>query len=410
MIRLELDAQGRLILFEAMPPQVFPASSQAAFNWNTLFTAADLDPAQFQPATPAWNSLSANDTRAAWTGRWPGTDRPLRVEAAAFQGKPVFFRLIGDWTQPSRMQTPPETAGKKATEIIMILLITAMFVVALWLARRNYRQGRGDRQGALLLAKIFFVTLIALWLLQSHLVPGLETMGLMILDLSTALFLSAMIFVLYLALEPYVRRYWPQAVISWSRLLTGRVRDPIVGRDVLLGVLLGVIWIVIFKASAVVEMRMGLSPDLLSTAYLVSTRRALGMWLLQWPLAVFGTLQFFFFFLGLKVLLKKDWLATIAFVAIFTTNKAIGSDYLAVTIVTLIVIYLIAAVIVYRFGLLPLACAIFTVDLLGNISFTADLSAWYMGMSMFALLSVVALAGWGFYYSRGGEQLWGPNP
>ena len=32
----------------------------------------------------------------------------------------------------------------------------------------------------------------------------------------------------YLALEPYVRRLWPQALISWSRVLAGRVRDPLV--------------------------------------------------------------------------------------------------------------------------------------------------------------------------------------
>jgi hypothetical protein len=214
---------------------------------------------------------------------------------------------------------------------------------------------------------------------------------------------------LYLALEPYVRRYWPQAIISWSRLLTGRVRDPLVGRDMLFGVLLGVIWIVVFKIGHLVELKMGTSPDLYSTGYMVTTRRALGMWLSQWPLAIFGTLQFFFFFLGLKVILRRDWLATIAFVAIFTANKSIGSDYLAVTVTMSIVIYLIAALIVYRFGLVPLACAIFTVDLLGNITFTADLSAWYFGMSMFALLSVIALAGWGFYHSLGGQPLWKPE-
>ena len=47
--------------------------------------------------------------------------------------------------------------------------------------------------------------------------------------------------VLYLALEPYVRRYWPQAMISWTRALGGRWRDPLVGRDVLYGVVLGVL-------------------------------------------------------------------------------------------------------------------------------------------------------------------------
>ena len=43
-----------------------------------------------------------------------------------------------------------------------------------------------------------------------------------------------------------------------------------------------------------------------------------------------------------------------------------------------ILVYAIAVLIVYRFGLVPLAVAIFTIDMLGNVPFTADFSAWYM--------------------------------
>ncbi len=37
---------------------------------------------------------------------------------------------------------------------------------------------------------------------------------------------------MYVSLEPYVRRVWPRTLISWTRLLSGYVRDPLVGRDV----------------------------------------------------------------------------------------------------------------------------------------------------------------------------------
>jgi serine/threonine-protein kinase len=415
MVRLQLDPQGRLVVFDAVPPEVFSVSTSAppAFNWDLLFSAADLDPAQFQPVQPTWNSLSSSDIRAAWTGKWPGTERPLRIEAAAFQGKPVFFRLIGDWTKPPRMQESPESTAKKASEIMFLLLAVAIMVGAVWLARRNYRQGRGDRQGALILAKIVFGLMIALWALRSHLAPGFGTLMPMALAISTALFLAGLIFVMYLAIEPYVRRYWPQAVISWSRLLAGRVRDPLVGRDILLGVLLGVIWIAVFGVARFVGMRMGGPPGLLSTDCLVGTRRALGAWLAQVPSAILVTLEFFFVFMGLKVVLKRDWLATIVFVAIFTAAGALSSTnslYIALNAATMTVVYLIAALIVYRFGLVPLACAIFTVDLLANVPFTGNFSAWYFSMTMFALLSVVALAAWGFYHSLGGEPLWKPEP
>jgi len=64
---------------------------------------------------------------------------------------------------------------------------------------------------------------------------------------------------------------------------------------------------------------------------------------------------------------------------------------------------------VLRFGLVPLACAIFTIDLVANLPFSADFSAWYMPASILAMLSIVALAGWGFYHSLGGEPLWRPE-
>lgn len=47
--------------------------------------------------------------------------------------------------------------------------------------------------------------------------------------------------------------------------------------------------------------------------------------------------------------------------------------------------------------------------MLANVPFTANLSAWYMSASIFALFSVVALAVWGFYNSLGGEPLWKPE-
>jgi hypothetical protein len=134
-------------------------------------------------------------------------------------------------------------------------------------------------------------------------------------------------------------------------------------------------------------------------------RQALGAWLYKVPDSIVGALEFFFLLLGLRVLLRKDWIAAIVFVAIFT-GLSTGGSYVAVQIPAHILVYGIAVVIVYRFGLVPLAVAIFTVDMLVNVPFSADFSTWYMSTSLFALLSVVALAGWGFYNSLGGQPLW----
>jgi serine/threonine-protein kinase len=412
MIDLELDPQGRLTYFQAIPPQKAstpPAQPATLFDWNVLFSAAGLDPTQFQKAEPVWNSLASSDTRMAWTGIWPGTKRPLRVEAASYAGKPVFFKLIGDWTKPDRMKTTDEPLSSRLSAIVFNGLLLVGLSGSAFLARRNYRQGRSDREGAFRLALAMFVLEILLWICRAHLVIDFGTLGSFILACATGMFVSAMVWVLYLALEPWVRRRWPQAIISWSRLLSGQFRDALLGRDILFGVMLGVVWILIFQLRSIPEMRMGASPWLGSAAYVKGGRDALGLWLIQIPSSIVGTLLFFLILLGLKAILRKDWLAAIAFVAIYALPRAFGSSYIAVELPTQIVIYAIAVLIVYRFGLVPLACAIFTIDMLANVPLTADTSAWYFTDSALALLSVVALAGWGFYHSLGGETIWRPE-
>jgi serine/threonine protein kinase len=410
MINVELDPQGRLTYFEAIPPEKYGSgSTPQAFDWNLLFSAAGLDPAHFQKAEPEWNSLADSDTRMAWTGTWPGTTRPLRVEAAAWHGKPVFFSLIGEWTKPWRMRAPEDSTGNKVRGLLFIGLFLVGLLGSLFLARRNYRQGRCDREGALRLASVMFVLEILLWLCRGHFTPSLDVIAAFVIAISTGLLISGVSWILYLALEPWVRRRWPQAIISWSRLLSGQFRDPLVGRDVLFGVMLGVVWILIFAARNVQEMRMGASPGLGASEFLIGGREALSLWLIQIPGSILSTLFFFILLLGLKALLRKDWLAAIVFVAIYALPIGLSSSYVAVELPTQILAYAVALLIVYRFGLVPLACAIFTINLLGNVPFTTDTSAWYFMDSALAVLSVVALAGWGFYHSLGGETIWRPE-
>jgi hypothetical protein len=118
------------------------------------------------------------------------------------------------------------------------------------LARRNHRTGRGDRRGAVRLAFFVFCVQMVLWVCRGHHVLGIDELGLFGLAVAGALFFAGLTWLLYLSLEPYVRKHWPQTLISWTRLLSGRVRDPLVGRDLFWGVLLGLLWALIARASA----------------------------------------------------------------------------------------------------------------------------------------------------------------
>ena len=412
MINLQLDPQGRLTYFQAIPQQKLEipanaASSLATFDWNVLFNAAGLDPAKFQPAQPAWNTLAASDTRMAWTGVWPGTTRPLRVEAGSFQGKPVFFSLVGSWTKPDRMKSnEKKSIGEQLQRIIGIILMIAALAGSIFLAHRNYRRGRGDRQGAFRLAIVMFILEIGLFVCLAHFPTVADTIGLSVIATATALFLASVMWLLYMAIEPWVRRQWPKTIISWTRLLAGNLRDPVVGRDILLGVGLGVVWILVFQIRYIPMMHMGASPGIGSTEALMGGRLALGTWIRQWPVSIQTTLVFFLVLLGLKVLLRKEWLAAIVFVAIFAIPRGLSSSYMRIELPAQIIVYAIALLIVIRFGLLPLAVAIFTINMVSNVPFSSDFSVWYMPTSILALLSVLLLVGWGFYFSLAGQTLW----
>ena len=60
-----------------------------------------------------------------------------------------------------------------------------------------------------------------------------------------ALLPTVLLWLFYLALEPYVRRWWPHRMVSWSRLLAGDFRDPLIGRDILIGAALGMAMMVV---------------------------------------------------------------------------------------------------------------------------------------------------------------------
>jgi serine/threonine-protein kinase len=406
MISLTLDSEGRLNTLEAIPPQERETTGKPVPepDWNALFRAAALDPAQFQPAPPIRNWLASYDARMAWTGSWPGSKWPLRVEAAAFQGKPVAFALIGPWTKPDRLP-PPESLNSEMVSLVILGCITlAVFVGGPLLARRNLAAGKGDRRGAFRLAAFIFCAQMALWVTRSHMAPSIGTFGVFLLAVCTASFYALILWTVYLALEPYVRRYWPRTIISWTRVLSGQIRDPIVGRDVLFGVALGVSWALIDRLTNLWSDRTSPSLGLFDTDLLLDSRRALGGWLQGVPHGVREALVFFFMLFLLRLLLRNQWLGGAAFVLIWTAVMSLGNSsdpvlwgfHGAVS-------FTLAVAVVLRFGLLALSIGVFASGLVGRPP-TLQTSAWYFANSAFMWLTVVALATWAFQACIGGRR------
>lgn len=407
MINLTLEPSGKLVYFQAIPPEKVESSSEPAqtVDWSKLFDAAGLRIEDFQRGTSSWSSLAASDVRAAWDGTWPDSKRPLHVEAAALRGKPVFFQLMGPWTAPSRMPGPKETGAARASTIFGIGFLLLLTGGGFWLARRNYARGRGDRRGATRLAFVAFVVEIAVFLVRGHLSVSGGTLSLMVMAISTALFVSGCLWILYIALEPYVRSKWPQTIVSWTRLLSGNLRDPMVGRDVLYGILLGLAWVLVFFVGYVLDIRVGERPLLSQLEYLEGFRASVAVWLENIVQALVGVLMFFFLLVLLRVLVRNRWLAAALFVILFTVPKVLGSDHPLIDGPVWMIIYVISAFAVVRFGLIVLAMAVFSANLLLNLPHTLDFSAWYAGNVVCVVLSIVGIAVWAFYSALAGQRV-----
>jgi hypothetical protein len=153
-------------------------------------------------------------------------------------------------------------------------------------------------------------------------------------------------------------------------------------------------------------MRAGARPQFESADFLLGTRHTLGTGLSAVIGSILGTLLFFFLLFVLRVVLRNSWLAGALFVGIFTAPKVLNSGHPLIEAPVWVIIYAIAALAVVRFGLIVLATAVFTANVLLNLPFTLDFSQWYASNSIAVLLAFVALAMWGFYSSLGGQPLW----
>ena len=172
------DLKGRLVAFYAIPPQQEKTDTAAPeADYSPLFAEAQLDPASFRRVDAQRTPPFFVDSRAAYEGSWPNRPEiPLRVEVAAYRGKPVWFELVNPWTRAERMQPWSPTTGERIARGIMLSLLVILTGAGAVLARRNTRLGRGDRRGAFRFALAVAGLSFVAWLLLIHHVadPGQE--------------------------------------------------------------------------------------------------------------------------------------------------------------------------------------------------------------------------------------------
>ena len=412
MTLVRLNPLGRLTQLIAVPPQVEkPGGAASSPDWAPLFSAAGLDSSKWPPAQPMWTPPIDSDSRAAWTGTLAERpDIPMRIEAASYRGKPVYFELIGPWTRPERMQPYQPAADERVGLPIFTIMLLSMLVVGAMLARRNVRLGRGDRRGAFRLAAFVFGALAVAWFFAAHHVPTVYEFGLFYQFLAWGLFWSCFLWVLYIAMEPYVRRRWPATLVSWSRLLAGGFRDPLVGRDVLAGCLWGAFVADLDRLQWFVPSWLGRppSPPLSGPDWQILGARTIIADLSN-NLIVFLliALALLFLLFLLRALLRKEWAAAVAWVLFLTVPPAVGSHSVPVALVYNLIVQGVTVFLLRRVGLLWIVVAMVFNGLLSNFPLTTQMSSWYAGISLAVILLLAAIAFYGFHTSLGGRPAFG---
>ena len=415
MTLVVLGLKGELIQFNAVPPQKSDAApGSTPVDWSKEIALAHLDPARLNPSSPLWTSLVASDSRVAWegtlaTGHQTPPEIPIRVEAASNAGKPVYFEVIYPWTKASRLaSSEPVPSGQQWAGRAVLALVIFIVIAALVMAQHHWRTGRGDRKAAFRIGVWVGCMATVVWALRAHHADIDFELEFVPEILGRALYIGFIYWALYLALEPWVRRYWPQSLVGWTRVLQGHWADPLVGRDVLIATLTGT-----FLTLYLTGVRYWIAltyNDVPGTSFnimnLSGTSTSLSLIAQLVQNGVVSILAFLMLLFVLRVLLRKSWLALAAFSLVGGFAQSIGASIpLAVSVLFWAGAYFAIGWVMLNRGLLSAITMILTLNLIALNLATTDFTAWYGQSSWMVIAFIAGLGAWGYHVAVAGRSL-----
>jgi hypothetical protein len=203
-------------------------------------------------------------------------------------------------------------------------------------------------------------------------------------------------------------------IVSWVRLLDGRFTDPLVGRDVFVGVAIGVGFRLLDQtyqlsaqaigiAARLSDMNGGPPADQILVG-LVSARHALSNLVAFVDASLLFTLAYVVLLLLCRVIFRRTWLAIAIFLALtsMTTGVPTGVDLRGFIVYGLVIGTLIL-VALFRFGLLTVVMGQFVAIVLMSFPLTTHATAWYFGRTLLGLAVVAALTAYGFRVATAGR-------
>ena len=404
MARVELDASGRLLRFAIAPPVVEKRATPGEPGWDPFIAAAGYEPALLRRTEAEWSAPVDSDSKTAWL-----TKDGRRIEVASYHGRAVSFAVISKELARLTALPPvlPAIPLERLAYTMFVIFMIAIPIVALALARAHLRRRQGDRGGAFRVAMFFLIVdFIALLFQAHHSTQFIDEWRTVSWHVAQATFWALITGIIYIALEPYVRKRWPQILISWTRLLSGRIADPMVGRDVLMGAAAATLAIGTWQVTHLIAGQTAFfaAPYTLGPARFVVS--ALADTLAD---AVLRGVGLVILLVILRRVIPSDVVASllaVALIATMTLGETHGSPWLrgyyAVTAS-------FAGVLLARhFGMLAVMSYAFFVSVQQRLPFTLESDAWYFGRSMVVMIFLTVIVACAFRVSVGTKR-WLPR-
>lgn len=316
-------------------------------------------------------------------------------------------------TASPRAAAGPDSLGWRTARVdgARSLVLTVLLVASAPIAVVNLRRGRSDRRGAARLAFVALGLCVLAWLLRARFAVEIDALRrTAALGLAGALLQSTLLWLAYVALEPYVRRFWPQTLISWTRVLDGRVRDALVGLHVLLGVVLGLAIALLVGLDSLLPVWLGLEArpvvrlvdifDPLTSGFSLGAHVVRTVWQ-----SIYNALFLLLLVVLCRAVLRHSlWALLVATLVFAATFVPLGANpYTAA--VCFAVATALGVWALTRLGPVTVATALLVSQLCIQLPITLDLRRWYAGYGAAAIVIPLALAVVGFVLARqGGER------
>ena len=195
-------------------------------------------------------------------------------------------------------------------------------------------------------------------------------------------------------------------LVAWTRLISGRLRDPLVGKSILVGTVCGSLNALLHPLSHNAPGRLGdpLLPAWFNFHLAGAAHHSLSDAAMHVVIAVFYGFALLLLLVLLRFLLRRQWLAAVVFLLIVSVMVS-GRDFdllpwgpLSVVLAALVIL-----LVLLRFGVLALIACLYCHMMLQGAPLSPNLSAWYAHATLVPLGFVAAITCYGLYAATYGR-------